>query len=592
MSLSVSKLSVIYRTEHALIHALDEVDLELAPGTSTALIGESGSGKSTLALACLGLLPEGAITGGEIRLNGEAVDYADPAEVSRLRWFRVAMAFQNGTANLNPVHPVIEQVAEPLLCRTATKRSAALAVAAQALSRLGLSEQEQQRYPHQLSGGQVQRVMLAMALVLDPDVLMLDEPTSNLDAATKLVVAEVIREAKARGKAVLLITHDLEFAVQAADRAAVLYSGQLMEQLPAAKLLTLPHHPYTMALGRACPDMERARDLGGIRGESLRRSADLAALPAVLAQRNGASLRPPGCLFADRCTQAVAECSSSQPQLEAVEEHKVRCLRRGIVKLLELRGVSKSYKEMQALRPVDLTVRAGEVFALIGETGSGKSTLSMIASGSLKPDSGSRLFDGRDMDEWLRSDYKSLARRIGVVYQNPAESFSHRFTVFEILTEPLKIHGITNKVLHIERAHEVLTQAHLPEDDAFLRQYPHQLNMGALQRLSIARALILRPSLLIADEPTSALDPSVQAKVLKLLLHLQTELGLSLLFVTHDLALARKVSDRVGVLLKGELVECGPASAVLERPAHPYTKFLIGSARGVERSEFSTVLAA
>jgi peptide/nickel transport system ATP-binding protein len=327
--------------------------------------------------------------------------------------------------------------------------------------------------------------------------------------------------------------------------------------------------------------MERARDLGGIRGESLRRTADLAALPEVLRQRHGVMLRPPGCLFAERCTQARAACASEQPALLSADEHSVRCLRKGIVNLLELKGVTKSYDTAPALKPTTLTIRAGEVFALIGETGSGKSTLAMIAAGALKPDSGSRCFDSRDMDEWISSDYKSLARRIGVVYQNPAESFSHRFTVFDILTEPLTIHGISNKVIHIERVYEVLAQVHLPDDDAFLRQYPHQLNMGALQRLSIARALILKPVLLIADEPTSSLDPSVQAKVLKLLLHLQTELGLAMLFVTHDLALARKVSDRVGVLLNGELVECGPASAVIERPEHPYTKFLIGSARGV-----------
>jgi peptide/nickel transport system ATP-binding protein len=206
----------------------------------------------------------------------------------------------------------------------------------------------------------------------------------------------------------------------------------------------------------------------------------------------------------------------------------------------------------------------------------------MIAAGALQPDSGRRIFDGRDMDEWIRRDYKSLARRIGVVHQNPSEAFSHRFTVFDILTEPLKIHGIVNKVIHIERVYEVLAQVHLPDDDAFLQQHPWQLNMGALQRLSIARALILKPSLLIADEPTSSLDPSVQAKVLKLLLHLQTELGLAMLFVTHDLALARKISDQVGVLFNGELVECGPASQILERPAHSYTQFLISSARGSE----------
>ena len=266
------------------------------------------------------------------------------------------------------------------------------------------------------------------------------------------------------------------------------------------------------------------------------------------------------------------------------EKHLVRCLRKGIINLLELKGVSKAYQDVQALQPVDLTIRAGEVFALIGETGSGKSTLSMIAAGTLQPDTGLRIFDGQDMDEWLRRDYKALAKRIGVVHQNPSEAFSHRFTVFDILTEPLKIHGITNKVLYIERVYDVLGQVHLPDDDAFLRQYPWQLNMGALQRLSIARALILRPSLLIADEPTSALDPSVQAKVLKLLLHLQTELGLAMLFVTHDLALARKVSDQVGVLLKGELVECNAAAQVLEQPQHPYTQFLINSARGKIRT--------
>ncbi|CAK8713296.1 ABC transporter ATP-binding protein [Candidatus Electronema halotolerans] len=580
MSLTVEKLSVIYRNEHALIHALDEVDLELAPGTCTALIGESGSGKSTLALACLGLLPKSTILGGDIKLNGETVDYRDPEAVNRLRWFQVAMAFQNGTGNLNPVHPILDQVAEPLLCRTKTERKEALAKAGRLLARLGLEEREQHRCPHQLSGGQVQRTFLAMALILDPKVLMLDEPTSNLDAATKLLVAEVIRESTAQGKAVLLITHDLEFAAQHSDQAAVLYSGQIMERLPSAKLLTLPKHPYTMALGRACPDMTRARDLGGIRGESLRRTADLAALPAVLARQDGIPLRPPGCLFADRCTQSIELCTSEQPDLLPAAEHTVRCLRHGIVNLLELKGVSKAYQDVQALHPLDLTIRAGEVFALIGETGSGKSTLSMIAAGALQPDSGSRLFDGKDMDKWIRSDYKSLARRIGVVHQNQSEAFSHRFTVFDILTEPLKIHGIVNKVIHIERVYEVLAQVHLPDDDAFLRQHPWQLNMGALQRLSIARALILKPSLLIADEPTSSLDPSVQAKVLKLLLHLQTELGLAMLFVTHDLALARKISDQVGVLLKGGLVECGPASQVLEQPAHSYTQFLIGSARG------------
>ncbi|MCI5166892.1 MAG: ABC transporter ATP-binding protein [Candidatus Electrothrix sp. GM3_4] len=570
MTLRINGLSVLYQTEHNLLQALEDIDLEIRPGTCTALVGESGSGKSTLALACLGLLPKETVIRGGISLDGEEIDYNDKESVNRLRWFRVAIAFQNGTANLNPVHRVIEQVAEPLICRKKINRNDALQQAAQALGQLGLVEREYNRYPHQLSGGQAQRVLLAMALVLDPEILILDEPTSNLDAVTRVLISQVMRQATDAGKAILLITHDLEFAVQNSQQTVVLYSGQIMERLPSNNLLLAPSHPYTMALGRSYPDMERARDLGGIRGESLRRTV-------------GTSTTSPGtegCLFVDRCTQSTVLCAQNRPVLPATGNSAVRCLRQGIVKILELKGVGKAYKDVQALKATDLSIKAGEVFALIGETGSGKSTLSMIAAGLLQPDKGERTFDNRDMDEWIQSDYKAMARKIGVVYQNQAESFSHRFTIFDILAEPLRIHGQKNKDSLLKAIVEALARTHLPHDQAFLKQYPHQLNMGALQRLSIARALMLKPQLLIADEPTSSLDPSVQAKILQLLLRLQTELGLSMLFITHDLALARKVSDRIGVMLDGVMVECGPATSVLERPAHPYTKFLLDSARG------------
>jgi len=256
-------------------------------------------------------------------------------------------------------------------------------------------------------------------------------------------------------------------------------------------------------------------------------------------------------------------------------------VRHGIVNLLSLKQVEKKYGNVVALRPTDLTIKAGEIFSLVGETGSGKTTLAMIAAGVLKPENGTRAFDEKDMDKWIRSDYKSLSRQTGVVFQNPAESISHRFTVFNAVAEPLKIHGLYhNKDELHEKVKEVLTNVHLSTDKAFLGRYPHELNMGALQRISIARALVLNPSLLIADEPTSSLDPSVQAKVLKLLLDLQTELGLSMLFVTHDIGLARKISDRIGVMLKGRLVEIGPASLIIDRPAHPYTQLLIESASG------------
>jgi peptide/nickel transport system ATP-binding protein len=572
MSLSIKQLSVLYQQEQSSLHALDQVSLEIPAGTCMALVGESGSGKSTLALACLGLLPQGTRIEGRVHIQEQLIDYSDQKAVQRLRWFQVAMAFQNGAANLNPVHKVIDQVAEPLVCRTQVSQQEAQERAAAALAKLGLSSREYQRYPSQLSGGQVQRVLLAMALILDPEILILDEPTSNLDAVTKMLVAEVIQHSKEQGKAVLLITHDLEFSVHNADQATVLYAGQVMEQLPASSLLTAPAHPYTMALSRAYPDMERGRDLGGIRGESLRRTLNQ--------EQSQGRQQNTGCLFAERCTQALPACQQAAISLYPIAERQLRCLRKGIINILELQQVEKSYQEKQALRPTDLVIRAGEIFSLIGETGSGKSTLAMLAAGVLQADTGQRRFDGRDMDEWIRKDYKSLACRIGVVYQSQADAFSHRFKVFDILAEPLKIHGIHDTKEQEKRILKALHHVHLPGDAAFLSSYPHQLNMGALQRLNIARALMLEPVLLIADEPTSSLDPSVQAKVLKLLLHLQTELGLSMLFITHDLALARKISDRVGVMLHGALVECGPASFILERPSHPYTKFLLESAKG------------
>ncbi|HIJ20263.1 MAG TPA: ABC transporter ATP-binding protein, partial [Deltaproteobacteria bacterium] len=232
---------------------------------------------------------------------------------------------------------------------------------------------------------------------------------------------------------------------------------------------------------------------------------------------------------------------------------------------------------------------AGEIFSLVGETGSGKTTLAMIAAGVLSPDAGTRYFEGRNMDQWIKKDYRSLAGRIGVIYQNPAESVSHRFTVGEIIAEPLNIHRtFTEKKEKERRVKECLADVHLSTDDHFLKRYPHELNMGALQRICIARALVLDPSLLIADEPTSSLDPSVQAKVLKLLLDLQIQRGLTMLFVSHDVGLVRKISDRIGVMYQGRMVETGPASIVLQQPRHPYTRLLIRSAMGEFSKEINS----
>lgn len=592
MTLIIEELIVTYRNgDHALL-AVDRVDLTMEPGRITALVGESGSGKTTLAKTLMGLLPDNAEISGLVKLDGTKLTGLDEAGFNQIRWSRIAMVFQNGIANLNPVHRVIDQVAEPLIQHGRGEKQEARKQAIKALARMGLHPEQGYRFPHELSGGEIQRALLAMALIMDPEVLVLDEPTSALDTMTKAFVAHVIQDVAEKGTYVLLITHDLDLAQKMADNLVVLYLGQVMETMPARDLLLNPCHPYTLALGRSYPGMDTLRDLGGVRGDTFYRVSHRHSqgndrtdphshvIGTVSIHDDGHAM-PEGCLFQPRCTQAVEYCLGKDvPMLEA-EGHRVRCLRGGIANRLELKGVSKRYDKVTALCPTDLNLRSGEVFCLVGETGSGKTTLSMIAAGVLDPDQSHRVFDGRDMDEWRKRSYRSLARRIGVIYQNPAEAVSHRLSVFDIVAEPLRIQGSVRGNEEIkERVKNVLADVRLSTEPAFLKRYPHELNMGAVQRLCIARALVLEPSLLVADEPTSSLDPSVQAKVLKLLLDLQIEKGLTMLFVTHDIGLARKIGDRIGVMLAGSIVEVGPSAQVLGKPLHPYTRLLIRSAAG------------
>jgi peptide/nickel transport system ATP-binding protein len=603
MSLETKNLSVVYRDGSHSIQALEEVSVSLVPGKCIALVGESGSGKTTFGNACMGLLPSNAEQEGEIIFNGKRIDNLDEFNLNKIRWEKISMVFQNGAVNMNPLHRIVDQIAEPLIHRRSFDRLRAIEAASDALEKIGIGKEYHHRYPHQLSGGQIQRALISMALILDPEILILDEPTSALDALSKGAVSDVITTAKRENKSVLLITHDLEFAMHNSDTVTMLYLGQIMETLPANDLFTKPFHPYTLALGRSYPAMSTTRDLGGIRGDAFYRLVhqhghhDESGYRHTHIQIPESSHKdghapPTGCLFQNRCTQAIDICRTQRVDLETVGDHIVRCLRNGIASLLELKDISKRYGKTIALHSIDLTIKCGEIFSLVGETGSGKTTLAMISAGILTPDNGKRVFDGNDMDEWMSQDYQSLSSRIGVVYQNPAESVSHRFSVFDIVAEPLKIHGLTHSKSEInERVTRILDDVHLSTDAAFLGRYPHELNMGSIQRVCMARAIVLNPSLLIADEPTSSLDPSIQAKVLKLLLDLQIEHGLSMLFVTHDIGLARKISDRIGVMLEGRMVEVGPAHLILSAPLHPYTRLLIDSVSGLVREPLRNGIA-
>jgi len=592
VTVSIDQLTVTYRDGDHAILALDRVSLSLKPGRITALVGESGSGKTTLGKALMGLLPNNAEISGSIKLDKAELIGLDERRFNEIRWSRVAMVFQNGAANLNPAHRIIDQVAEPLIQHGRTDKAEARERSEKALEHMGLLPEQGLRFPHELSGGEIQRALLAMALIMDPEVLVLDEPTSALDAMSKAFVAQVIRDVRSQGASVLLITHDLDLAGRLADDLVVLYLGQIMETMPARDLLLHPLHPYTLALGRSYPSMETLRDLGGIRGDAFyrvsHRHPEMGDTPQAHAHVVGPESfhehrhpPPTGCLFEPRCTQAIEDCLRKDVPMVEVGGHRVRCLRGGIASRIELKEVSKRYGQVTALYPTDLNLRAGEVFCLVGETGSGKTTLAMIAAGVLHPDQGHRVFDGRDMDEWRERDYRSLASRMGVIYQNPAESVSHRLSVFDIVAEPIRIQGLEGDKEEVGvRVNRAMADVRLSTEPAFLKRYPHELNMGAIQRICIARALVVEPSLLVADEPTSSLDPSVQAKVLKLLLDLQIEKGLTMLFVTHDIGLARKIGDRIGVMVAGTMVEIGPSVQVLGSPLHPYTRLLIQSAEG------------
>jgi peptide/nickel transport system ATP-binding protein len=546
------------------ITALEDISLEINNGECVAVIGESGSGKTTLSLASMKLLAHNAYISGKILLDDLDISDLTNEEMEKIRWNKISIVFQNYGDVLNPLHRIIDQVAEPLI-KNEESRSAALDQSKKMLDFMKIKPGRDMLFPHQISGGERQRVLMAMALITNPDILVLDEPIASVDAVTKSYLSKVIKEQVKANKAVLLITHDLSFAHLCSDRIAVLYSGKLLELLPSQKLLEAPHHPYTRALVRSFPMMERTKDLAGVRGSP----------PSKMSHSTS------GCIFQQRCTQSIDICSNKQPPVKLrngsnVNDGYVVCHRGGIATMLCIKNISKSYKDIEVLKNISITLDEGEILALVGETGSGKTTLAYLIAGTIKPDGGEIIFRGKEVQ---KIDKKEFSKTVGIVYQSPRDSISHRFTIFEAIAEPLRIHGLFDDG-SANRIKNALLEVQLPDEEYFMKKYPHELSGGELQRVAIARALILEPDLLIADESTSFLDSSIQAKILKLLLDLQNERGISMLFVIHDIGIARKVSDRIAVIHDGMIVENGPSHRVIENPQHFYTKLLIDASKG------------
>lgn len=547
--LEVSDLRVRFPGD---VDALRGVDLSLERGETLAIVGESGAGKSTLAHCIAGLVRSPAAS-GSVRVAGQEVIGGPPEAVRSIRWSTVAIALQN--ASFNPVVRIGEQVAASLRERAGLDASRARSRMEELTRDVGLGLEHLDRFPHELSGGQTRRAMLAATLCLDPDVVVLDEPTAGLDPPSQRELLERIRElVHARGAALLVISHDLSLATQIAASAVVLYAGEVVEAGPSRDLIERPEHPYAWALVHAHPTMRTTKDLRPIRG----RSPDPRAVP-------------PGCAYHPRCTQAEEICSREHPALASSARHLVRCHFGGLKVLLSASDLRKEFgggrKRVVALDGVELSIRHGEALGIIGASGSGKSTLARILAGHLAPDEGDVTLGGEAVSSsWSRGD-RSVRRRVQLVMQDPWEALSPRLTLEELVREPLDVIGRgAREEDRKQRVREALEGVGLPTSGAFLETHTHELSGGQLQRVALARALVARPKILIADEPTSMLDASEQARFLVVLRELQGEMGLALVLISHDVALVRKVTDRIIVLDSGRIAEEGRSEDVSTRP--------------------------
>ncbi|HWQ61420.1 MAG TPA: ABC transporter ATP-binding protein [Negativicutes bacterium] len=543
--LKIDKLSVTFGHQPVL----KDISLQIRPGETLAVVGESGAGKTTLGLSVLGLTA--GVRTGSIRLDENELVGRGEEEMRTLRGREIAIVLQSGDEVLHPLFTALDQVAEAVIVHFPVARDAARARASRILTEMGLDEKRQHFHPHRLSGGERQRALLAMALVNEPRLVVLDEPTAALDPRSKAEVCALLK-ARLAGKAALLITHDLGAAAAVANMVAVLYSGSIVEWGPCREVFAAPRHPYTRALLRAYPDMGSLKDLQRIPGRTVRNA--------------------PGCPYHPRCTQDLPVCEKLVPELKPNEadDRVVACHRGGIIPCLEVTGLSKSFDGNPVIADIDLTLFEGETLALVGESGSGKTTLARTLMGLWAAEAGQVVLEGK-----TGIPRKQFYEYIQMVFQNPGEMLSHRLTVREIVREPLDVHNRGTAAEREALVLKTLAEVELPVEEDFLGRYPHQISGGEAQRVAIARSLVLAPKVLIADEITSALDAGAQASVVRLLLELQERRGLALLFITHDLALARKVSDRVAVLQQGRIIETGQSGKVLTLPEHSYTRALL-----------------
>ena len=599
MTLQVANLRTVLDTPRGVVRAVDGIDFELRKGECFALVGESGSGKSMTALSLMRLLPEaGRIASGRVDLGDLDLLGLPEAAMRAVRGRRVAMIFQEPATALNPVLTCGRQIVEVIERHTdgAGAREKALAL----LRAVGIDEPERRfdEYPFQLSGGLKQRVMIAGALAVDPEVLIADEPTTALDVTIQAQILDLLAKLQAdRGMALMLITHDLGVVAKMAQRVAVMYAGEIVEVATREAFFRAPQHPYSQKLFAALPGAGQRGDLAVIRGQ----------VPPLTQPFNH-------CRFADRCDFVLARCRAEAPKLiEPVKGQMVRCHLRekdvapprraaaqgeGTVAgaegsvLLEAKDVKvhfpirhgifrRTVGYVKAVDGVSLELRAGRTLAVVGESGSGKTTLGKGVLQLIAPTAGAVVFQGKTISGKSRAELRPLRGAMQIIFQDPYASLNPRLRVSEILLEGMRsLAVLANDRERLGKLKELLGEVGLPAES--LDRYPHEFSGGQRQRIAIARALAVNPKLIVCDEPTSALDVSVQAQILNLLRSLQERFGIAYLFITHNIAVVDYLAHEVAVMYKGRIVERGTVDAVLRKPQHEYTRTLLAAVPTVD----------
>ena len=576
--LKITDLEVTFTTSTGVVPAVRGANLTIYPGQTVAIVGESGSGKSTTAAAVIGLLPgTGKVTGGSIEFDGKELTKMSSKEWIELRGSGIGLVPQDPMSNLNPVLRVGTQVKEALLANNIVPRSEAGERVTELLEQAGLPDGERRakQYPHEFSGGMRQRVLIAIGLASRPKLLIADEPTSALDVTVQRRILDHLETlTKEMGTAVLFITHDLGLAAERAEQLVVMHRGRIVESGPALEILQHPQHPYTKRLVSAAPSLASARiESAHARG----------------------------------ITHTEEELTGSAKNVSSEEMIRVEHL----TKEFHIRGAKGEASKLLAVDDVSFTLRRGKTLAVVGESGSGKSTAANMILHLLEPTSGKIFFDGEDTSEYSEAQLFALRRRLQAVFQNPYGSLDPMYSIYRIIEEPLRIHsygtkayaqqevarakatgrepepwalaaldgkGGSEKKLREERVAELLDLVALPR--SAMRRYPNELSGGQRQRVAVARALALNPEVIVLDEAVSALDVLVQNQILHLLNDLQAELGLSYLFITHDLAVVRQIADDVVVMEKGRLVEANTTDALFDHPVQDYTRELIEAVPG------------